>query len=73
MPFLQSLAIEAVRYDERAHLLWAKFRADGRVRIYENVPQEIYDSLIFADSIGAFLREHIEGSYPARDVGVKES
>ena len=66
MPFVQSLAIEAVAYDETAHRLRAKFRGDGRVVVYENVPQDVYDSLIFAESIGSYLREHIEGAYPER-------
>ena len=72
MPYLQSVAIEAVAYDEKAHLLKARFRGDGKVMIYENVPPEIYDSLIFADSIGAFFRDHIEGSYPAREASCGE-
>jgi hypothetical protein len=67
MPYLQSIAIEAVAYDEKAHLLEARFRADGRVVVYENVPPEVYDSLIFADSISTYFREHIEGAYPVRD------
>ena len=66
MPFVQSLAIEAVAYDETAHLLRAKFRGDGQVVVYENVPQDVYDSLIFADSIGDYFHDHIEGAYPAR-------
>jgi KTSC domain len=66
MPFVQSLAIEAVAYDETAHLLRAKFRADGHVVVYENVPQDVYDSLIFADSMGDYFHDHIEGAYPAR-------
>ncbi|MGH6827419.1 MAG: KTSC domain-containing protein [Rhizomicrobium sp.] len=68
MPYLQSAAIEAVAYDETARLLRATFRADGRVMLYENVPREVYDSLIFSDSIGAFFREHVEGCYPARQI-----
>ena len=67
MPYLQSAAIEAIAYDEEAHLLKARFRADGRVVIYENVPRDVYDSLIFADSISAYLRNHIEGTYPAHE------
>jgi hypothetical protein len=67
MPFLQSAAIEAVAYDESSHSLRAKFRGDGKVMVYENVPQEIYDSLIFADSISGFFQEHIEGAYPVRE------
>ena len=47
-------------------VLRAKFRDSGETVIYEDVPQEIYDSLIFADSIGGFFRDHIEGRYPAR-------
>jgi hypothetical protein len=68
MPYLQSPAIEAVSYDESAHVLRAKFRADGKVIAYENVPLHVYDSLIFADSIGDFFRDNIEGSYPAREL-----
>ena len=66
MPFVQSVSIEAVAYDETAHRLRAKFRKDGRVVVYENVPQDVYDALIFADSLGTYFREHIEGAYPAR-------
>jgi len=66
MPYLQSDAIETVAYDETTHRLRAKFREDGRTVIYEDVPQEIYDALIFADSIGQFFHERIEGAYPAR-------
>lgn len=77
MPYLQSLALEAVSYDESAHSLQAKFRAGGKVMVYENVPQDVYDSLIFADSVSTFFREHIENAYPAREVsrerGAKQS
>lgn len=68
MPYLQSMAIEAVAYDESEHSLRAKFRAGGKVMVYENVPQDIYDSLIFADSVSNFFREHIEGTYPAHEI-----
>jgi hypothetical protein len=63
---LQSRAIEAIAYDERAHLLRARFRDSGETVTYENVPQELYDSLIFANSISRFFRDHIEGHYPRR-------
>lgn len=66
MPYLQSDTIEAVSYDEAAHLLKIKFRADGHVAIYEDVPQDIYDSLIFADSISEFFQSHIAGHYRVR-------
>jgi len=73
MPYLQSAAIEAIAYDEEAQCLKARFRADGKVVVYENVPPEVYDSLIFADSIGAFFRKNIEGAYPAREISGKPS
>jgi hypothetical protein len=38
------------------------------VVVYENVPQDVYDSLIFADSVSTFFQEHIEGAYPAREI-----
>jgi hypothetical protein len=67
MPYLQSDTIEAVAYDERDHLLKTKFRADGKVLVYEDVPQEVYDSLIFADSVSGYFQENIEGTYRARE------
>ena len=48
MAYVQSVSLEAVAYDAAAHILRAKFRSDGRV-VYENVPQNVYDALIFAD------------------------
>ena len=63
---LQSVAIEAIAYDENAHILTARFRDSGETVIYENVPQEVYDGLIFADSIGRFFQEQIEGRFPRR-------
>ncbi len=63
---LQSDAIEAIAYDEIAHRLRARFRDSGETVIYENVPQDVYDSLIFAKSIASFFREHIEGRFPRR-------
>jgi hypothetical protein len=63
---LQSHAIEAIAYDEAAHLLRARFRNSGETVTYENVPQELYDSLIFADSISRFFRDNIEGRFPRR-------
>jgi len=63
---VQSVIIESVAYDENAHLLRAKFRDSGETVVYENVPQEVYDSLLFAVSISNFFRSHIEGHFPRR-------
>lgn len=66
MPHLQSVVIEAVAYDENTEVLTVRFRADGRISAYRNVPQHVYDSLIFADSISDYFKRHIEGVYPSR-------
>lgn len=66
MLYLQSEMVETATYDEDARLLTIKFRADGHVATYENVPQEIYDSLLFAGSVAEFFQTHIAGIYRVR-------
>ena len=64
MPTLQSLALKSVSYDDVHHVLRATFRDSGRTYVYEGVPQELYDALLFADSIGAFFNAHIRDHFP---------
>jgi hypothetical protein len=61
-----SYAIATIAYDEQNHLLRTRYRDSGETVVYEGVPQELYDSLIFAESIGGFVRNHIEGQFPVR-------
>ena len=68
MPYVQSSALEQISYDEEAHTLCATFRETGRTCIYLTVPQEIYDSLLFADSLGAYFNSHIRGHFPYREI-----
>jgi hypothetical protein len=68
MPYVQSSALERVSYDERAHTLLATFRESHRTFIYEEVPPDIYDGLIFADSLGRFFNAHIRGHFPYREI-----
>lgn len=63
MPYVQSTALEQVTYDEAAHTLRARFRRSGRTYVYHDVPQEMYDSLIFADSLGAYFNDHIRDQF----------
>lgn len=63
MPYLQSTALAAVSYDENSHALKATFRDSGRTYVYEGVPQELYDALLFADSVGSFFNRHIRDSF----------
>jgi lysyl-tRNA synthetase class 2 len=63
MAYVQSTALEQVSYDEDAHVLRATFRRSGRVYAYKDVPQELYDGLIFADSLGAYFNTHIRDRF----------
>ena len=68
MPHVQSAALEQVSYDDEAHTLCATSRETGRTYIYQDVPQEIYDSLLFAESLGAYFNCHIRGHFPYREI-----
>jgi hypothetical protein len=68
MAYVQSTALEQVSYDERAHTLRARFRESGRIYVYRDVPQELYDGLIFADSLGAFFNRHIRDRFRYEEV-----
>ena len=64
MPYVQSSALQSVNYDEAAHALIATFRDSGRTYVYEHVPVELYDALLFSDSLGAFFNRNIRGHFP---------
>jgi hypothetical protein len=63
MPYVQSTALQKVSYDEEAHVLCATFRESGRTYAYHEVPQELYDGLIFSDSLGAYFNTHIRDQF----------
>lgn len=68
MPYVQSKALEHVTYDEVAHTLCATFRGSRRRFLYEGVPQEIYDCLLFAESLAGYFNSHIHGRFPYREI-----
>lgn len=68
MPYVQSSALERVSYDEKAHTLCATLRESGRTYVYEEVPQEIYDCLLFSDSLAAYFNNHIRGHFPYHEI-----
>jgi hypothetical protein len=68
MPYVQSSALEQVSYDETGHTLYATFRGSGRTFLYEGVPQEVYDGLLFADSLAVYFNSYIRGQFPSREV-----
>jgi hypothetical protein len=68
MPYVQSSALEQVSYDEAAHTLCATFRESGRTYIYQDVPQDVYDSLLFAESLGCYFNSHIRDHFAFREI-----
>jgi len=68
MPYVQSAALEQVSYDGTSHTLCATFRDTGRTYIYQDVPEELYDGLIFADSLGRYFNAHIRDHFPYREL-----
>ena len=60
---VDSSMIRAVKYDEGKQVLEVWFNSGG-VYAYEEVPQEVYDELLEADSKGRFMRDVIIDSYP---------
>ena len=68
MPFVQSSALEQISYDEITHTLCATFRETGRTYIYEDVPQEVYDGLLFADFLGVYFNSHIRDRFPSHEI-----
>ena len=68
MTYVQSSAIEQVSYDPDAQTLVATFRVSGRTYVYDAVPEEGFDSLLFADSLGGYFNAHIQGQFPVREI-----
>jgi len=68
MPHLQSAALKSVFYDVKRHSLRATFRDSGCSYVYEDVPLELYDALLFADSVGSFFNQNIRDRFVCRKV-----
>jgi len=68
MTYVQSSAIEQVSYDADAQTLVATFRDSGKTYVYADVPEEIYDGLLFSDSLGTYFNAHIRDRFPSREI-----
>lgn len=58
-----STCFSAVGYDKDAEILFVQFRESGTIYSYDNVPQEIYDEMNNADSMGGYYNRNIKGVY----------
>jgi lysyl-tRNA synthetase class 2 len=62
-----SSALTNVNYDQRSRTLIVRF-VTGRVYQYSDVPPEVYQGLLDADSKGAFFNTHVRDRYACREL-----
>ncbi len=59
---LRSSAIASAGYDEETRQLEIEFTS-GRSYTFDNVPKDVFDGLVNADSPGRFFASNIKGVY----------
>jgi hypothetical protein len=67
MPHVQSSVMTYVKYDEDARELDITFTS-GKTYRYLDVPLEIYDELLDAESKGEFFNENIKNAFAYTEV-----
>lgn len=68
LQFVESSMIQAFGYDEDTETLLAIFNS-GKTYQYSEVPKEVYEGLLEADSKGSYMRSFIIDCYPYVKVG----
>ena len=66
MVSVESSNLKSVGYDEKNSQLYIDFKKAGGGKssyVYYNVPKDIYDELLEADSKGQYLFNNIKGVY----------
>lgn len=63
MHFVDSSMIQAFGYDEDSQMLMVIFNS-GKTYQYSEVPKEIYDELLEADSKGRYMGDCVIDCYP---------
>jgi len=67
---VDSSSLESVGYDVSTHVLEIAFR-NGGVYQYEDVPPEVFEDLMAADSLGRFFTARIRPRYSYHRVGTR--
>ena len=62
---VESSMLQEVGYDPERRVLEVEF-ASGEVYDYYDVPPEVYDGLLRAESPGQYFRDHVRGVYTYR-------
>ena len=60
---VSSSNVAELGYDSENQIVYVKF-LNGAIFIYKNVPQNEYDGLLNAPSIGSYLHRNLKGVYP---------
>lgn len=60
--FTNSSAIASADYDEQAQRLTITFKSGGRY-LYQDVPPDVWEGLVNADSPGSYWRASIKDQY----------
>ena len=63
MHAVESTNIESVGYDEFQKALHVLFKGRPTVYVYQDVPRELFDAMMRADSKGAYLGRMIKGKH----------
>lgn len=71
---VESRNIASIGYNPSSDSLECEFKSGG-VYWYHDVPQEVYDALMAAESKGKYFGQHIKGKYQCVKIsgGEKES
>jgi KTSC domain len=65
-----SSVLPDVKYDRRSRTLDLRF-VTGRTFRYSDIPPEVYERLMSANSKGAFFNTHIRDEYAYRELSVE--
>lgn len=65
---VDSTAMTSAGYDPEQRILEIQFKSGGAVRQFYEVPQEIFDGLMAADSAGDFFNTSIHGKFEEKRV-----
>lgn len=63
MQDVTSTMLAEVGYDPDYQILLLRFRSNGSLYSYDEVPQRVYDEFIDSDSLGSYFNNNIKGEY----------
>jgi hypothetical protein len=66
MVFVDSSSVEAIGYDVDERELWVQFHG-GRTYVYSEVPEEVYQEFVQADSKGSYFNRELKPNYAWRE------